>query len=117
MNSEEVQTTKPAWVQLYEARRASIPSRTRSRGRPPRVTPRKATVVHLTDGERSEIDVWQKRISPLLGRKVSLGETAGILARICSARLPHVNRDITFSTLADLVESMVGNGELNDIIY
>ena len=115
MSSEFMETTKPAWVLLYEARRASPPSRTRSRGRPPRVTPRKATVVHLTDGERAEIDDWQDRISPLLGRKVSLGETAGILARICSARLPLINGDLTFDNLSDLVRSMVGEEELNDI--
>lgn len=116
MNSESNETTKPAWVQLYEARRASPPSRTRSRGRPARVTPRKATVVHLTDGERVEIDSWQNRISPLLGRKVSLGETAGILARICSARLPLINGDLSFDTLSNLVKLMVGEEELNDII-
>lgn len=116
MSSEATQTTKPAWVLLYEARRASPPTRTRSRGRPPRVTPRKATVIHLTDGERSEIDDWQERISPLLGRKVSLGETAGILARICSARLPLINGDLSFENLSELVRSMVGEDELNDII-
>ena len=116
MSSELSPTTKPAWVLLYEARRLSPPTRTRSRGRPPRVTPRKATVIHLTDGERSEIDDWQDRISPLLGRKVSLGETAGILARICSARLPHINGDLTFDNLSELVRSMVGEEELNDII-
>jgi hypothetical protein len=116
MSSELSPTTKPAWVLLYEARRLSPPTRTRSRGRPPRVTPRKATVIHLTDGERSEIDDWQDRISPLLGRKVSLGETAGILARICSARLPRINGDISFDNLSDLVRLMVGEEELNDII-
>jgi len=116
MTSEGNETTKPAWVQLYEARRSSPPSRTRSRGRPARVTPRKATVVHLTDGERVEIDAWQKMISPLLGRKVSLGETAGILARICSARLPRINGNLSFDTLSDLVKMMVGEEELNDII-
>lgn len=116
MTSEGNETTKPPWVQLYEARRASPPSRTRTRGRPARVTPRKATVVHLTDGERVEIDSWQKRISPLLGRKVSLGETAGILARICSARLPRINGDLSFDTLSDLVKLMVGEEVFNDII-
>ena len=116
MTSEGNETTKPAWVQLYEARRASPPSSTRSRGRSARVTPRKSTVVHLTDGERVEIDLWQERLSPLLGRKVSLGETAGILARICSARLPHINGNLSIDTLSDLVKLMVGEEELNDII-
>lgn len=116
MSAESTLTPKPAWVQLYEARRLSPPTRTRSRGRPPRVTPRKATVFHLTDGERVEIDEWQDRISPLLGRRVSLGETAGILARICSARLPHIHGEHTFENLSDLVRTMVGEEELNDII-
>lgn len=116
MNPNPPVGPKPAWVQLYEARRLMPPTRTRSRGRPPRVTPRKATVVHLTDGERSEIDAWQDRISSLLGRKVSLGETAGILARICSARLPEVDHGEDLQSLSELVRIMVGENGINDIV-
>jgi hypothetical protein len=116
MNPNSPIGPKPAWVQLYEARRLMPPTRTRSRGRPPRVTPRKATVVHLTDGERAEIDAWQDRISPLLGRKASLGETAGILARICSARLPKVDEGEQLDSLSELVRVMVGEDGNNDII-
>lgn len=108
MSSEIKASGKPAWVLLYEARRPTPIARTRPRGRPPRVTPRKATVVHLTDGERMEIDTWQERLSPLLGRKISLGETAGILARICSARLPKVENGTEVKSLAELVAAMVG---------
>ena len=107
MNPDIEIATKPAWVQLYEARRPTPLVRTRPRGRPPRVAPRKSTVFHLTDGERREINAWQKQLSPLLGRKVSLGETAGILARICSARLPLVDQQ-QFESLAELVKFMVG---------
>jgi hypothetical protein len=109
MSSDLKPSAKPAWVLLYEARRPIPISRTRPRGRPPRVTPRKATVIHLTDGERMEIDTWQERLSPLLGRKISLGETAGILARICSARLPKVENGTEVKSLAELVAVMVGN--------
>jgi hypothetical protein len=112
MSSETKASGKPAWVLLYEARRPAPIARTRPRGRPPRVTPRKATVVHLTDGERMEIDTWQERLSPLLGRKISLGETAGILARICSARLPKVENGTEVKSLAELVAVMVGT-EIN----
>ena len=108
MNPEPLSLTKSAWIQLYEARRQAPPTRTRPRGRPPRVTPRRSTLVHLTDGERTEIDSWQARISLLLGRKVSLGETVGILARVCSARLPLVERGETSTTLAKLVRLLVG---------
>ena len=61
MNPEIKSSAKPAWVLLYEARRPTPLARTRSRGRPPRVTPRKATVIHLTDGERMELNTWQER--------------------------------------------------------
>lgn len=107
MSADLLSNNKPAWVQLYEARRPRPPQRTRPRGRPPRVTPRKATVFHLTDGERKELDAWQNRLSPLLGRKVSLGETAGILARIASARLKETSQDVTFESLADLARVLV----------
>ena len=108
MNPDSDMMTKPAWVQLYEARRPTSLIRTRPRGRPPRVAPRNATVFHLTDGERREIRSWQERLSLLLGRKVSMGETAGILARICSARLPLISQQERFDSLADLVKFMVG---------
>lgn len=107
MSADLLSNNKPAWVQLYEARRPRPPQRTRPRGRPPRVTPRKATVFHLTDGERKEIDAWQERLSPLLGRKVSLGETAGILARIASARLNETSQDTPFESLTDLARVLV----------
>ena len=108
MNPEIKSSSKSAWVLLYEARRPTPIMRTRSRGRPPRVTPRTATVIHLTDGERMELNTWQKRLSPLLGRKISLGETAGILARICSARLPKVQYETDVNSLTELVAIMVG---------
>jgi hypothetical protein len=55
-----------------------------------------------------EMNTWQERLSPLLGRKISLGETAGILARICSARLPKVQNDTDVKSLTELVAIMVG---------
>lgn len=112
MKSEIKPSSKPAWVLLYEARRPTPMTRMRSRGRPPRVTPRKATLIHLTDGERIEMNAWQERLSPLLGRKISLGETAGILARICSARLPKVQNDTDVKSLTELVTIMVGEGSI-----
>jgi hypothetical protein len=111
MSPEARITNKPAWVQLYEARRPAPPARTRPRGRPPRVTPRTATCFHLTDGERKEIDAWQDRLAPLLGRKVSLGETAGILARIASARLAELPEGSQYQSLAELARMLVGDGE------
>jgi hypothetical protein len=59
-----------------------------------------------------ELNAWQERLSPLLGRKISLGETAGILARICSARLPKVEYETDVKSLTELVAIMVGEGNI-----
>lgn len=98
---------KPAWVQLYEARRRAPPPRLRPRGRPPMTVPRKSTHIRLSDGERGDILHWQDRFSAVLKRNVSLGETAGILARICSERLVSLDPKEPPDSLSDLVDLMV----------
>jgi hypothetical protein len=98
---------KPAWVQLYEARTQPQPE-TRSPGRPPAPVPRHKVGFTLSQGEVSEIAVWQDRLSGLLGRKISTGETIGILVRICSARLGTTYGQNTPESLLGLVEKMIG---------
>jgi hypothetical protein len=105
-------TPKTAWVQLYQARqyRADIVE-SRSPGRPPSPIPRRKVGLTLSQGEITELDTWQERFSGLLGRKISTGETVGILARICSARLNRVGAGDSLEgidTLVELVEKMVG---------
>src|SRR5574338_274427 len=85
--------SKPAWVQLYEARNVPSNPDARPPGRPPAPVPRRKVGLTLSQGEISELEVWQERFSRLIGRKVSTGETIGILARICTARLARVNDD------------------------
>jgi hypothetical protein len=55
----------------------------------------------------AELAKWQKRISKMLNRKVSLGETVGILSRICSARLSLVP-DEKARNLDELVALLIG---------
>jgi hypothetical protein len=98
---------KPAWVQLYEARRATEPVNTRLPGRPTSSIPRQKVGLTLSQAEINEIEVWQKRLSDLLRRKISAGETVGILTRICSARLERIAERVDPSDLSDLVEKMV----------
>lgn len=98
---------KSAWVQLYEARRVPVQVMMRSPGRPAAPIPRRKVGVTLSQGEISELTVWQERFSELLERKVSVGETVGILTRISTARW---NRLLETSPkeLVDLVEAMIG---------
>jgi hypothetical protein len=103
-------TGKPAWVQLYEARRAMEPVATRLPGRPSASIPRQKVGVTLSQAEITEIEGWQHRLSALLRRKISVGETVGILTRICSARYERVAEFIEDDDLVDLVEKMVDKG-------
>ena len=76
--------------------------------RPPAPVPRRKVGLTLSQGEISELEVWQERFTRLLGRKVSTGETIGILARICTARLNRVGEHDE-TNLVELVERLVGN--------
>lgn len=102
-------TPKSAWVQLYQARqmKADIVE-ARSPGRPPSPIPRHKVGLTLSQGEISELDAWQKRLSELMGRKVSTGETVGILTRICTARFTRMDHSADWDSLSELVEKMIG---------
>lgn len=99
--------TSNAWVQLYEARRMINEPQARPPGRPPSIVPRTKVGLTLTKGEVTELEAWQERFSALLGRKVSVGETVGILSRICTARMEQIQGKVQSSDLNDLVDRMV----------
>jgi len=102
-------STRNAWVQLYEARRVPNEQESRTPGRPPGIVPRRKVGLTLSHGEIAEIEAWQKRFSDLLHRSVSAGETVGILTRVCSARLARMGEDKEFKALAQLVERLVSD--------
>ncbi len=102
-------TPKTAWVQLYQARQVRTDIvESRQPGRPPSPIPRRKVGLTLSQGEISELEAWQERLSALIGRKLSAGETTGILTRICSARLARLNGAENLDSLVDLVEKMIG---------
>lgn len=102
---------KSAWVQLYQARQIKADMvESRSPGRPPSPIPRRKVGMTLSQGEISELETWQNRFSELMGRKISTGETVGILARICTGRFTRLDDAETFDSMVDLVEKMIGEG-------
>ena len=101
---------KPAWVQIYDMRRTNEPKTTRLPGRPSAPIPRQKVGVTLSQAEITEIEVWQNRFSLLLRRKISVGETVGILTRICSGRYDRVAEFAAADGLSDLVEKMIDKG-------
>ncbi len=100
-----------AWVQLYEARRVPNEQEIRSPGRPPSVVPRRKVGLTLSQGEITELENWRERISSLLHRSVSAGETLGIITRICSNRYNRLDNPDDIGTLAELVELLIGENE------
>ena len=102
-------SSKSAWVQLYQARqmKADIVE-SRPPGRPPSPIPRRKVGLTLSQGEITELENWQQRFTNLLGRKISTGETVGILTRIASARLARLEDADSTESLVELVEKMTG---------
>ncbi len=106
----ESKPSRTAWAQLYEARRIPAAPETRTPGRPPAPIPRHKVGVTLSQAEVFELEAWQNRFSELLGRKVSIGESIGILTRICSTRLSRLPYKQPFRSLSEMVEMMVEEG-------
>lgn len=104
----KINTNKTAWVQLYEARRVVVEPQPRSPGRPPGPIPRHKVGMTLSQGEVHEIEEWRERFSEMLQRKISTGETVGILTRICTARMNRISNKLGQPTLTELVEKMIG---------
>ena len=111
---EKSQTTplnsKPAWVQLYEARRVQVEVQSRHAGRPPAIVPRHKVGLTLSQGEIHELEEWQERFSKMLDRKISTGETIGILTRMCTSRFERLfsKSGAADENLKILVEKMIG---------
>jgi hypothetical protein len=104
-------TPKSAWVQLYQARQMKAEAvEPRTPGRPPSPIPRRKVGLTLSQGEISELEAWQERLSSLIGRKLSTGETVGILTRVCTARLSRMEHADKIDSLVELVEKMIGEG-------
>lgn len=101
-------SNKTAWVQLYEARRLTMEVEPRSPGRPPSPIPRQKVGMTLSQGEIHELEVWQERFSTLLERKVSIGETIGILTRVSTTRMTRLSSKWTPSSFGELVEKLIG---------
>jgi len=106
MKHDSHSVTSNAWVQLYQARRITSDPQSRPPGRPPSLVPRHKVGLTLSKGEIAELNKWQNRLARMLGRKISLGETVGILSRICSARLQLISGEKA-RNLEELVQLMV----------
>ena len=91
-SKKTVKERKPyAWMLLLQSRHArppeKVPVGTGERGRPRLNVATTQTSITLSKGDREALNFWQEHLFTLLNRKVSMGETAGFLARVCQERL------------------------------
>ena len=101
-----------SWVLLLESRHAKSPEKepvmTGERGRPRLNVATTQTSMTLSKGDREAIEFWQARLSTVLNRKVSMGETVGFLARVCQERLTTMDESVSpIHTLQDMVQALV----------
>lgn len=108
MTNQPPKNNRPAWLQLYDAR-SNQTQDSRPVGRPPAAVPRYKVGLTLSQGETAELKVWQDRFSEMLGRKISTGETVGILARICTTRLSRLSEQ-EYDNMMDLIEHLIQGG-------
>jgi len=104
-----------AWALLHETKTNQPATSPLPAGRPPRLSPARKSTVHLTSGDEEAIHLWQNVFSEVLGKKVSLGETFGLLARICQERAAMLDLSLNDyhgpDRLVDLIQKLVGESD------
>ena len=102
-------STGDSFVQLYLAQKRGTASRTTSmpRGRPIRTFPWVRFQGEISKLDKAFIVQWQSRFTKMLGRKPGLAEVAGMLARICNARLEKLGFDDDVP-LTEFIDKMIG---------
>lgn len=95
---------KHPWLLAY-APLNSAP--TAAGGRPPAAFPRRGYSCRMSAGEIKLLELWQKRLGQLIGRPLSRGETAGLLAGLVEQQFLAVSPDKelpdSFDDLMDLL--------------
>jgi hypothetical protein len=82
---------KHPWLLAYTY---SSPPPSRAGGRPAAAFPRASYSCKLTAEDVRTLDIWQKRLSALLGRALSRGETSGFVTALLDRRLGARNGDL-----------------------
>jgi len=110
-NNDGSSSSRFPWTDLIRIRATKVhnqPEPRQTPGRPPMQFQFKKVTTNMTSGDKQALSDWQVRLRPILQRKPSLGETAGILARICEERLNQLELDEDLLDLDELVARMVG---------
>lgn len=102
-----------AWLELYTAQksRAPRPAPAAGRGRPPRIGTLKQLHSYISEADEELLAGWRDRFARLTGKTITLGEAAGLLARICNNRVEMLGLKGDPDSIEALVSLLVGEGE------
>ena len=107
-------TPRPsAWLELYTVQksRAPRPAPAAGRGRPPRIGALKQLHSYISEADEELLVGWRDRFARLTGKTITLGETVGLLARICNNRIEMLGLKGDPDSIEALVGLLVGEGE------
>ncbi len=111
--AEKPNSTVPrraAWLELYTVQKSRAPQKApvTERGRPRRIATLKSIHTSIAESDEALVIKWQKRFLKLAGRNLTLGEVAGLLARICDERFLAVSGQGEIGNIETLVDLLVG---------
>jgi len=111
--AEKTNSTAPrqaAWLELYTVQKSRAPQKApvTERGRPRRIATLKSIHTSIAESDEALLAKWQKRFLKLAGRNLTLGEVAGLLARICDERFLVVAGQDEIGSIETLVDLLVG---------
>ena len=107
---------RSAWLEMYLAQKDRRPqgSPAAVRGRPARVVYLDEIHTKMSRADREVLLEWKETFDKLLGRALTLGEAAGLLARICKARLDVLHLSQEHVNPEEFVAMLVGETDASD---
>ena len=101
---------RSAWLEMYLAQkdRKQLGSPAAVRGRPARVVLLDDIHTKMSRADREILLEWKSIFDKLLGRAFTLGEVAGLLARICKSRLDELHLSREHVSPEEFVAMLIG---------
>jgi hypothetical protein len=101
---------RAAWLELYTVQKSRVtrPVPSVVRGRPPRIGSLKQFHSYISEADEKLLVNWRNKFSRLTGRNITLGEVAGLLARILNDRFEVVRMKTEPENIEALVDLLVG---------
>jgi hypothetical protein len=105
------QPRRSAWLELYTAQKKRIPQieQVGNVGRPARVVSLQSMHTQISEADKDLLIEWQKKIKTIEGKGLTLGEVAGLLAHIVTARMTVLGlQDENPENLEYLINRLIG---------